>query len=264
MQLEAETGLQLIRREKGRIVLTKDGLTFYDRATETLAAFGKLRASVKDLQRNPAPEIRILATMAISTTVGPAMISKLLSRHADFRARLITLDNESYLSARCETEYDILIGPKIGLSATMDQIVLAEADFVCAMPKGHPLAARPKVTIDDLAGETLISIIDDETRTFLNHDILLREASLTVDTAIKCHASVAAYGLVSRGHGIALLEPFSAGIWRNNGVVTRPFRPRLTYAFTAGLKPDAFQSGIMSEVVQVARETFAEFAPKAC
>lgn len=203
-----------------------------------------------------------MATMAISTTIGPAIVSKLLQRHPEFRAKLITLDNVNYFSAKCETENDILLGPKIGLSTTVHQIELAEVDFVCVLPETHPLAAKAVVTIDDLAGENLISILDEETRTFLSHEVMLKEAGLSIDTAIKCHSSISAYSLVSLGHGIALVEPFSASIWENNGVVTRPFRPSLTYAFAAGLKPDALQFATMSEVVQIARETFEAFETK--
>ena len=259
MQLEEDTGLQLLRREKGRIFLTNEGMTFYQQVDETLTAFNDLRARAKDLRQKKAPDIRIMATMAISTTIGPAILSKLLQHHPDFRAKLITLDNVRYFSAKCETEHDILLGPKIGLSGTMEQIQLAKVDFVCAVPSGHRLATQSVVTLDDLAGETMISILDEGTRTFLKHEVLLSESGLPIDPAIKCHSSVSAYGLVSRGHGIALLEPFSASIWENNGVVTIPFRPRLTYEFAAGLKPDALQSAVMSEVLQVARESFAIF-----
>ena len=259
MQLEESTGLQLLRREKGRVHLTNEGMAFYQRVDETLSAFTNLRASVKDLQQKTAPDIRIMATMAISATIGPAILSKLLQRHDGFRAKLITLDNVNYFSAKCETEYDIIIGPKIGLSATMEQIKLADVDFVCALPQAHPLAVKPVIRIEDLAGEKLISILDEETRTFLNHEVLLSEAGIPTDTAIKCHSSVSAYGLVARGHGIALLEPFSASIWEKNGVVTRPFLPRLSYTFAAGIKPDTLQSATMSEVLKIARQTFSEF-----
>ena len=258
-QLEQDTGLQLLRRAKGRIHLTDEGMAFYQRVDGVLSAFADLRVSATDLRKKPTPEVRIMVTMAISTSIGPAILSKLLRRHSDFRAKLITLDNVNYFSAKCETEYDILLGPKIGLSATMEQIKLAEVDFVCALPTGHPLAGKPVVTIEDLINETHISILDEETRTFLKHEVLLRESGIQTDTAIKCHSSVSAYSLVSRGHGVALLEPFSASIWENNGVVTRPFCPKLTYEFAAGLKPDALQSAIMSEVLQIARDTFAEF-----
>lgn len=258
-QLEQDTGLQLLRREKGRIHLTDEGMAFYQRVDKALSAFADLYASEEDLRKKAIPEITIMATMAISATIGPAIISKLRQRHPGFRAKLITLDNVGYFSAKCETENDILIGPKIGLSATAEQINLAKVDFVCAIPKGHILADKPIITKKDIVAETLISILDEETRIFLKHEDLLKQDGLPIDSPIKCHSSVSAYSLVSQGHGIALLEPFSASMWENNGVITKPFRPRLTYEFVAGLKPDALQSAVMSEVLQVARDAFAAY-----
>jgi len=76
---------------------------------------------------------------------------------------------------------------------------------------------------------------------------------------VLCHSSATAYGMVKLGKGIGLLEPFSAALWESNGVVTRPFRPRLTYEFAAGIKPDALQTAAMAEVVQVAKNLFSAF-----
>lgn len=258
-QLEDETGLQLFRREKGRIHLTNEGMTFYRRVDKTLAAFADLHATARDLHNDAFRDIRIMATVAVSTTIVPEILAELVRRHPGIRAKLITLDNVSYFSARCETEFDIILGPKIGLGAVMEQVKLAEVDFICAMPAGHPLARKSVVTVDDLDGETIISLLDDETRVFLQHERLFQDRGRSLDVPILCHSSAAAYGLVKRGVGVALLEPFSAPMWERFGVVTRPFEPRLTYEFAAGLKPDALQTAAMSEVVQIAKAAFGAF-----
>lgn len=255
-QLEDETGVQLFHREKGRIHLTREGMTFYHRVDEALAAFSDLRATAKELRNDAFRDIRIMATLAVSTTIVPDIMAELVTRHPGIRAKLVTLDNVSYFSARCETEFDIILGPKIGLGATMEQVKLAEVDFICAVPEHHPLASKPVVTVGDLKGETIISLLDDETRIFLQHERLFQDHDTSANVPILCHSSAAAYGLVKRGVGVALLEPFSAAMWESFGVVTRPFRPRLTYEFSAGLKPDALQTAAMTEVVQIAKSAF--------
>ncbi len=258
-QLEEENSIQLFRREKGRIHLTHEGMAFYRRVDDALAAISTLRTTAEELRNDAFRDIRIMATMAVSTTIVPDIMSELMIRHPGVRAKLIALDNVSYFSAKCETEFDILIGPKIGLGATMEQIKLGEVDFVCALPKDHRLVAKPLVTVDDLNGETVISLLDDDTRTFLQHERLFQNHDVSVDIPVHCHSSATAYGMVKRGKGIGLLEPFSAAMWEAYGVVTRPFHPRLTYEFTAGIKPDALQTAAMAEVVRVAKDVFSEF-----
>jgi hypothetical protein len=62
--------------------------------------------------------------------------------------------------------------------------------------------------------------------------------------------------LVRRGKDLAFLEPFPAAFREANGVVTRPFRPRLTYEVARGIMPDALQTTAMAEVVQITNKAF--------
>lgn len=258
-QLEDETGIQLFRRDKGRIHLTNEGLAFYRRVDKALAEFADLRKAAEELSSDGFRDIRIMATVAVSTTIVPEIVAELRKRYPDIQAKLITLDNLSFFAAKCETEFDIILGPTIGLGATMEQVKLAEVDFICAVPVGHPLASKPVVTVNDLQGETIISLLDEETRVFLQHERLFHDSAKPLDIPILCHSSTAAYGLVRQGVGVALLEPFSAPLWESYGVVARPFLPRLTYEFSAGLKPDGLQAAAMAEVVQIAKAAFAPF-----
>lgn len=106
----------------------------------------------------------------------------------------------------------------------------------------------------------MISLLDDTHRVFLRHEKLFLEANVSVSQRIFCHSSSAAYAMVQRGLGLALMEPFSAPIWEPFGVVTRPFRPKLTYEFVAGLKPGVQQSVAMSQIIAMARAIFQRFS----
>lgn len=259
IQLEQELQVALFSREKGRLHLTHEGRLFYRRVDQVFTAFSSLSAAAKDLREAAFREVRIFSTPSLAMTIVPDVVARLVKRHPEIQAKLVALDNVSYFNANCETEYDIVLGQKLGFEAHMEQITLAEVDFVCVLPIGHRLAGQDVIHVEDLRDETVISLLDDVHRIFIRHESLFQEAGVPVRQRMFCHLSSTAYAMVSRGLGVALMEPFSAPIWQSAGIVTRPFRPRLTYEFIAGLKPGALQSSAMSEIIAIAREEFQRF-----
>lgn len=259
IQLEEEIGIPLFRREKGRVVLTNEGMQFYYRVDEVFTAVTGLAQVAQDLRRETFRDVRIFSTPALAMTIVPDLMKQLVALHPDIEAKLITLDNNSYFGVNCETEYDIVLGQRIGFEATMEQITIAELDFVCVLPENHRLANREEVLVEDLEGESIISLLDETHRLFLRHEKVFQDANVNVTQNIFCHSSSAAYAMVGKGLGLALMEPLSAGLWQHHGIVIRPFRPRLTYEFVAGLKPGALQSVAMSQIIGLARDLFKQY-----
>ena len=259
INLEREMQVQLFRREKGRAHLTHEGLQFYRQVEDVFGAFTSLGAFAQGLRDETTREIRIITTMALSMTLVPDVMARLTPKFPNLRAQLMAVDKNSYFAAKCETEFDVLLGNRIGFESTMQQISLAEVDFVCALPPGHRLAGRDEVHVADLQGETVISLLEEDKRLFLRHERLFENNNVQVTQNIHCHNSATAYAMVRHGLGVALMEPFSASIWENNGVVTRPFRPRLTYEYVAGLKPGVHPSAMIGEVIETSKQVLAKF-----
>lgn len=253
-QLEDELGIALFRRERGRVHLTNEGLRFYQRADEVYAAFDDLGTFAGALRTGAFSEVRIFATFALSMTVVPEIMARLVELHPQIKAKIITLDAYNYFGSHCETEHDVVLGPRIGFEAQVEQVSLANVECVCVLPEGHKLAEKPVIYAEDIAGEHMISLLEDRHRLFIKHERLFRDAGIEVEQRIFCHASAAAYEMVRQGLGVALMEPFSAPIWELRGVVTRPFRPRIHYEFIAGVKPGALQSESARLILQIARE----------
>ncbi|WP_299732267.1 LysR substrate-binding domain-containing protein [uncultured Tateyamaria sp.] len=260
IELERTLQVQLFRREKGRAHLTHEGLQFYRRVEEVFSAFTSLGSVAQDLRDDSAREIRITASFAFSMTIVPDVMARMLQKFPDLRVQVLTVDKNSYFEAHCETEFDVILGNRIGFESTMKQVPLAEVDFICALPSDHRLVGKDEIHVSDLEGETMISLLEEDKRLFLKHERLFEDAKVNVTQNLYCHSSASAYAMVRRGLGIALMEPFSAAIWEQNGVVTRPFRPQLTYEYVAGLKPGVHPSTIVSEVISTARDVLSRFS----
>ncbi len=255
-QLEHELGIALFRREHGRVHLTHEGLRFYRRVDEVFAAFDELQTMASGLRNDAFSEVRIFSSLALSMTVVPEIVAKLSERYPRIKAKVITLDAYSYFGSHCETEHDVVLGPRIGFEAQVEQVPLAEVDSVCVLPKSHRLAKQSVVHVEDLAGESMISLLEDNNRLFIKHERVFRDAGVEVEQRLYCHASAAAYEMVRQGLGVALMEPFSAPFWEKRGIVVRPFKPSLRYEFIAGVKPGALQSASTRLILDLAREAF--------
>jgi DNA-binding transcriptional LysR family regulator len=106
--------------------------------------------------------------------------------------------------------------------------VLREAQAHCILPTGHSLAGRALIDASDLDGEPMIALA----RRFSSRT----EADRAFDAAgarprIVAEAATIAFliELVRRGVGFAVCNPFPISLTRNEGVVIRPFTPRIAY-----------------------------------
>ncbi|MCR9136675.1 MAG: LysR substrate-binding domain-containing protein [Alphaproteobacteria bacterium] len=257
--LETELEIKLFRRENGRVTPTHEGLEFYRRVDRVHDAFASLTSAAHDLRTGAVREVRIISPPAVSMGIIPQLMQKLTKTHPDINAKLHSVDAKSYYSIHCEDEFDVVLGNRIGFEANIEQIQLGHVEFVCAMSVDNALAAKSEITPEDLNGETIISLLDDERRLFPKHERLFEDHNVDATRKIYTHSSATAYGMVALGMGVAVLEPFTAPIWERSGVATRPFRPVISYDFIAGVKPGARQSAAVSAIIAIAGELFDRY-----
>ena len=117
-----------------------------------------------------------------------------------------------------------LVRPRSGYSGVICEPFLA-IDAVCALPRGHALAARRVIEVGDLAEEPLIAgatgVFQQAIEaSFAAIGLVPRFGLMAQYTAARC-------GLVAEGLGIAIVDPLPARALANLPIVLRPFRPRL-------------------------------------
>jgi hypothetical protein len=115
-----------------------------------------------------------------------------------------------------------LVRPRSGYTeVTSTPFLTVEA--VCALPREHALAGKQVITVQDLAGETLVAggpgaFQEAIEETFSQAAIEPRFGFMAQYTAARC-------GLVAEGLGIAIVDPVPAGDFHGLPIVLRPFQP---------------------------------------
>lgn len=213
-QLEAELGVELLRRTTRRVELTEAGRAYLERARAILAEV----EAAADLARQVAAGV--VGRLAIGC-VGSATYSllPLLSRHLSaelpgvdfsFRGEMLAPDQAEALRTGA---IDVaLLRPPAAADPSLTVRQLRRDRLVVALPEGHPLAARRRLRPADLAGVDLI--VHAAGHRSVMYDVvlrLLREAGVEPRVRHEVGETSTLVTLVAGGLGAAVVpEPVTA------------------------------------------------------
>src|SRR5580658_1730261 len=153
IKLERELGHKLFHRLGRKAVLTEAGAVFVERARKILF---EVETASKELSDHPSLERRITVG-AISTVAPyllPAMIQRCRKRYPNLQINIKENFTYNLIQGVLEGELDLGIAAMPLKDARLSVEPLLKEPLLLVVPKGHPLASRPKVLGSDLAEET--------------------------------------------------------------------------------------------------------------
>jgi LysR family hydrogen peroxide-inducible transcriptional activator len=223
-KLEEYLGVQLIERQPKRVALTAPGVEIVARARRILEATDEVITLARSHRDPLAGTLRV----ALLPTIGPYLlprvareIKKALPR---LELRLYEYPTAAMLAKLRAGEIDLGI---LALPVDLDGLEardLYNEPFMVAVSSTHPLAKRPTIRVQDLAGETLLLLEDGH---------CLRDQALAVCGQVGVHEKQdfratsleTLRQMVATGAGVTLLpELATLGAYRHaRGVVVRPF-----------------------------------------
>ena len=159
-KLEAALGVQLVERRPRQVTLTEVGEEIAQRARGMLEG-GEAIVSLAQTRRDPlAGSLRIGLLPTIAPYLLPLVALKL--RRALPRLTLLLYEYQTapMLERLGAGELDLGI---LALPVTAGNLAVRELyrePFVLALPESHALAARMRVHVEDLAGQTLLLLED--------------------------------------------------------------------------------------------------------
>ncbi|NUR95034.1 MAG: LysR family transcriptional regulator [Kribbellaceae bacterium] len=178
-QLEREVGTRLLIRHSRGVELTPAGQVFLARARETLQAAG---LALKDTRRAAGLDEPVLRLGLLNGIPGrlPAALEQLATER--FPNSSVTLEagtTTDQLRMLDAGEIDLgLVRTPLTLPPAIISEHLADEELGVLLTAGHPLAERPELTLDDLAGLELIWIPRAAAPEF--HDDMLRRIGPSV------------------------------------------------------------------------------------
>lgn len=151
-QLEAEFGVQIFIRHHARgLALTEGGRRIYSSAQQVLADAAALQDHASDI----AEEVRGPLTLGSLITVAPVMSAALRkgfeARFPEARLNLAMGDQATLFQQLRRAEIDLALTYDLDIPGDVAFAGLIDIPPSVMVAAAHPLAARPKVALGDLA-----------------------------------------------------------------------------------------------------------------
>ena len=159
--LERELGTTLIERGKQGVSLTRDGKQYLPYLRQIVTAEAELEGKRQELLGLSSTDIRIATFTNVSRTVLPRVIRDFGTLHPGVH---FTLKQGDY-TRNAQWVHDGVVDfcfTARGFTAGLEKRVVYHDELVALLPAAHPLAAKEKVTLADLASEPFVLLDEGE------------------------------------------------------------------------------------------------------
>ncbi|EIZ85471.1 LysR family transcriptional regulator [Methylobacterium sp. GXF4] len=265
-QLEADVGFDLFVRGHGSATPTREGEAFAREVERSYAGLEHLRDVAREIRDVGTGPLRIACQPSLAASLLPRAIRRLSAECPGARVAVHVPSPDTIWSWVASGQCEIgLVRPRSGIAGVTCEPFLS-VDAVCALPRHHALARRAVVTIQDLAGETLIAgapgaFQGEFERLLIGAGIAPRFPFMAQYTAARC-------GLVAEGLGLAIVDPVPARALAHLPIVLRPFEPCLPIETVLigpkGRPPDHMAGRLVALLAAERDALIADAAPHRC
>ena len=263
MQLEEEVGCQLLRRDRGRVRLTEEGVRFYEKAEQVLTSMRELGGIAEGLRRDPKGEVRIVSIYGLVNSLIPNAIKRFSAAYPKVRIAIDMLNRARLEEVIHERQFDIALATlpvKSPPSLTID--TLGALPAICVLPAKHSLAKHKTIKATDLAGVPFVSA-RRETLLRQRVDDVFDRLSVAREMQFECHNTEVMCQLVAAGLGVSIVHPFVRKPV-DDSFVSRPFEPSIRMEYAMFRQPRGEISNACEVLAEhIMRETQYLRMPKA-
>jgi LysR family hydrogen peroxide-inducible transcriptional activator len=231
-QVESVLGISLFERDRRRVLVTPAGEAVVDRARRILVEVGDLIAAATRAREPFTGMLRI----GVIPTIAPYLLPELTPKISAAYPKLsIVFREEKTSEVVRELGEGTLDAGILALEAEVGDCahaIIAHDDFVVALPKGHPLGRKKRLTLTELEGARVLLL--DEGHCFRQQALALCTKVRAKETDFRATSLSTLAQMVSSGAGITLLPSLAVDVENRRGQLDiRPFAkpaPRRTIA----------------------------------
>jgi DNA-binding transcriptional LysR family regulator len=220
--LQRSVKVPLTERDGRRLVLTDAGQALAGAAVEVETALARARHTVEEFEDRPDAEVSVAAFHSAGAAFFPLLLRALADPGTPV-PRLADEDVPQEDFPRLTRAYDIVLAHRLdhapGWPPTVTATTLLREPLDVAMPAGHPLAARRRVTPADVAGEPWITV-HDGFPVMATIEAIAAAAGRRPHLAHRINEFAVAAEVVAAGGGLALMPRWTTR--RHPALVLRP------------------------------------------
>lgn len=260
--LEREAGTQLLERHARGVRLTEAGRALVEHTDTILVELRAAETSLAAISGGEGGRLRLGSFVTANASLMPKAVHAFQHRFPDVRLDLVEIDIDEALSALAAHELDLALVAEfpvvpVDKPAGIRLQRLLVDPLGIALPAGHRLAGRKRVTLSDLTEERWIQGVHHGSTV----DVLpraCRHAGFEPDIAFRTDDQMTVRGLVAAGLGVAL-APWLTLSATPPGLVIRPLaEPLLTRTVMVATAGGRYQLPAAVHMVEHLREVTAD------
>ncbi|KIP52488.1 LysR family transcriptional regulator [Leucobacter komagatae] len=215
----------LTRRDGRTLVLTEAGHALARAGAEVIEAMAAAAGAVAAFEQEPSGVVKVSGFHSASQAIFGGLLSELRGVAAAPDLRLSDEDVSQDEFPLLTASYDLVIAHRLEHSppwptAGLRVIRLAQEPLDIALPTGHPLADRDRLTPADVAGEAWVT-----SRSGYSPDDLLGAIAAVADRPVNVVHRINDYGsvaaIVATGDAVGMVPRYTVGS-ALQGLVLRP------------------------------------------
>ncbi len=226
--LEAELGINLFRRQRGKMAPTPEAQYFLGEAEAILDRLALSTRTMREIGALAKGRLNIACMPAAASLLMPQLLGEVLQDKPEVRASLMMRASPVIEEWVASQQYDIGLGETPKPSAAIETVDF-QMECVCAIPAGDPLAELEAVEALHLSGKPMAAL--QEGHPNLIATLRAFEAQKArFEHRFELRTFHPALTLVERGLCYCVCDPITAAGYVNmrpepRPVVFRPFRP---------------------------------------
>lgn len=251
-KLEQELGQPVFERLARKVVLTDAGRVLLEHARMILSLADEAKSRIADQQQSGLGRV----TIAAIPTVAPYLLPKVLTQYASLcpRASVEIYEEVTETSVKMclNGEADVVL---LALPVEEPQLHverLFKDELLVALPCGHALAARERITLEDLAEEPFILLNEAHC---LTDDVLAFCRRRDFQPRVVCRGSqiYTIQQLIALGHGVSLLPRLAVEADHGHDRVYVPVVGRPARTVVMAWNPHRYQSRLVKQLLEAIR-----------
>ncbi|MCU0949772.1 MAG: LysR substrate-binding domain-containing protein [Burkholderiaceae bacterium] len=208
-ELSAAVGLPLIEQQGRRIALTPAGEALLVTARAMFDAWSAFETGITELKGIRRGTLRLAAVTTAEYFV-PELLAPFARAHPGIEVRL-AVENRDAVIRRLEQDLDdlaVMMMPPRHLPLTTTPFL--DNPLVALAPRGHPLAARRRVTLNAFAAEPLLTR-EKGSGTRMASEEFFAQHGLAPNVRMELGSNEAIKHAVAAGLGVAILSAHTVG-----------------------------------------------------
>ncbi|QIG50760.1 LysR family transcriptional regulator [Nordella sp. HKS 07] len=233
-RLEAHVGFSLFERKRQRLVPTARAIKLYQEVQASFIGLDRINGVVERLREASEEVLTVASLPAFAQTILPEAIARLAVAYPSLTLNISTVDprNQSSISG---FNFDLGLIEDVYTQRDAEVTMLGTFDLVAIVPTAHPLAGHEYLQPSDFEGVSFISLGPNDPYR-LPVERVFDRAGTKRRLSLSSQSAGSVCELVSRGLGIAILNPLSALGYESPALALKRFAPRQKFIVSA-LRP---------------------------